>query len=1532
MRRVLLLTVVLSGCAFNYDPGAGPITCGPAPENLCPKKWHCLESTRFCVPDESGDVPSLRLVSVNPPQARDGVTVKLTVESSLSLTDAPRLTYRHSQGVLSQQRAVDAGAEFKSSDFAFAVTPEIGEGLVTLFADATATTGTGVIGVEVGSFTVDRTSPAVASRDGSEVLDVSVVPGVARPGAQVTVQVRMTEAVTNSVRLVARENGVSRLTGVAPRTNVAAVVTFQFTVPTDAQSGVWTFELTDVADLAGNVPSSTLPLGSITINSLTVDVVPPVISPLGLQGGVYSAQPGFNVVQVPVQIDDPDAVAEVCLANTCVPAMPGTTVPMMVSTMAGQGPQFVLVRAHDLAGNQAQKVETVIFDFDGPTVIGTIGSELTPPPNCPLRHVSALALGATHTVFFTVSETLSVAPEVKTGALTYQSVSSQAPNFSFTLTPTAGTTSQTADATVRLVDRVGNATTTVLQAGLVVDLDAPAPLGPAEQAKLLYQRVPWGSAATQGLPRFAVTVAAGTLAAGESLAFLETAVASSQVLGQTQARADGSAPLTEFTLVDRAQVYARRYDSACNAATPAPQVIQNVEWVATGATGPGSAANPHRMAQREQTEARDDTSDALIEPPFLDTRTSQPPVRKSTGRWELATSSPAPAALTVRTGMASAIDTRRGRIVMFGGDTVVTGALNEAWQLDDQTWSRISTPSGLSARTGASLTYDPDNDRFILMGGTSVPDCWVYDSRGWSPLPTPVNMQNLYGRAAAYDPDNHRIVFFGGFDGNTLRLNHTWALSGTEWTQITNGGAAMPSGRTDPVFVWDGARHRFLMFGGTGNGGPPTSTPEDTWQLVGDTWSLLNTPTHPTSRAAAASVYDPVRRRVVVFSGAAGSATARTDTWQFDDQGWSQLSPTVSPPGRWSARTVVDPETGRILVVGGAVPGLTTTDAWVLDGDQWADVSVSMPDRAGHLLHWDPTRRRAVLFGGRMPSAGGWLNDTWFFSNNTWSPLGAGALPSGRSSATQVYDTVRGRTVLFGGVSDAGQLAETYEFRDSRWQAVPTPPLLTARSEYGSGIDSQGRLMISNGLRAGVALRENWLLTDRTWAQAPQNPPAMGERFAPCFTYDPARDRFVAFGGQPTSTLPDGGLRYNDTWQYTEDAGWVELASSPNSIPRSRCLVATSPAGTITYYGGRTPITFSTNVFQLRGTTWSYIGIGVFSAGGYLAIGEPGFAYDEKNNRTVWFGGSNIGTAMSMNSTEYLSEAGQWSMGPVAPPLLYPRQQSSLTFDRTRGRLVMLGGRAGSTGVTPPFNDSWQLENETWQQVPTPTALAGRVNHSVSYDSLRAQLVLSGGLDLNNRPLADTWLLKNIAPRGPATWVSFDVSGVVPEGAQLLSVTPVFHGSGYGATTVSQLPPGASLLPDGGALLSDGGTASNPDGGSLMPLVSVQGGLRLETWDVGTSQRITLATGLASTHDFLGQPVTAPDGGLIADNAADVSAVIEDLPDGGGWPGLVSRLSAQGRMAFQATTLAGSSVVGGRALPAELAVDYAELKIRYRVP
>lgn len=551
--------------------------------------------------------------------------------------------------------------------------------------------------------------------------------------------------------------------------------------------------------------------------------------------------------------------------------------------------------------------------------------------------------------------------------------------------------------------------------------------------------------------------------------------------------------------------------------------------------------------------------------------------------WEFKSVGTRPPARSVH-GMA--YDSDRGRLVMFGGVNSSINALGDTWEFTGTQWIQRAT-GGPTAREWAGMAYDPrvGHRKTVLFGGsgtggTAFNDTWEWDgpSGTWTftnaPGPSARSNKNL-----AFDAARGKIVLFSGYGSGTFR-DDTWEYDGTAWTQrvtlrpraryshplvydpvgqrvITFGGE-VSSGRVGEVWSWDGAAWRvlwssekpyqraagamvslpsaggLLLTGGSGDT-PATTTLGDTWVWINGQWGLMSVIVNGNSRYATAPTLDESQSPAVpvTLGGINASGTALNDVQTLNPSGLFFSHPLGFP--RHSLAAVSDAPRGRILVYGGRNAGTRYGDMYQVTGAGtfgFATLQIcgscGPGIRESHAMALDTARGKVVLFGGYNGSA--FVNDTWEFDvvTNTWAQAAVSSSPGPRAGARMVYDSARGRCVLFGGTNGSTRLNDVWEYDGVQW-------LLTSNDE-------------------GPADR-----LDAMWAR------------------DPASGELILFGGA------DGPTAFQDTWRYRGPATiTASVSTEPPDLNRAYAgsdltlavSVTASDAGSLEYSWSYAPSEF----------------------------------------------------------------------------------------------------------------------------------------------------------------------------------------------------------------------------------------------------------------------------------------------------------------------------------------------------------------------
>ncbi len=743
-----------------------------------------------------------------------------------------------------------------------------------------------------------------------------------------------------------------------------------------------------------------------------------------------------------------------------------------------------------------------------------------------------------------------------------------------------------------------------------------------------------------------------------SLVQLRSSATGGAILGSLRPGADGGWPRLQLAEVDVPFIHAVAFDGAGNPSVPVR--IDHTEWVATP-NPPVVGASPHRLwASQDAREhpaglelegglqqahpgpelagadgqalvlstsrswasmdpvgvnpsgreahglAYDWTRGALVL--FGGRQGGMTPVA-DTWEWTPAAGwreiTPAGASPAPRIEPAMVFDSRRGKVILFGGGTGTGVFYDDTWEWDGEAWTELS-PSGVRprGRTSHALAYDSWRGRAVLFGGNSVvgklDDTWEWDGEAWTDV-TPAEGSPFRRRwpAMAFDSARGRVVLFGGETGLTPP-DDTWEWDGEGWTEIFPSGP-VPAPRQSFSMAYDELRQRTILFGGNHIGVPDLP---DVWEWDGQAW--LETPpasgdlAAPTARSGHVAAFSPAVGRMLVFGGVAATFPPEfpEELWQWDSgarrwQAW--LASEERPSGRVGHATAYDAARAVTVVFGGLNASGGLADTWEWDGSGWRDRTpadpASSPSARRSAMAYDPERGVVVLFGGSDDQNHVYVDDTWEWDGLTWTRRCDGeppedtcaSVPNARFMHAMAYDPVRRVVVLFGGdwIEDGHHyLQDTWEWDGVAWTEVtPADPGPSARSGHALVTDTgRGRLVLVGGWPYSdpdaYALTWAWDGWARAWSQVPAAVEPSWRRWSG-LAYDPLLARVILFGG-------DDGDELQDTWELDPALGiWTEVPStSPAPMARNEpSLVFDAAREQVVLFGGSAVQSYPEDMF-----------------------------------------------------------------------------------------------------------------------------------------------------------------------------------------------------------------------------------------------------------------------------------------------------------------------------------------------------------------
>jgi hypothetical protein len=295
---------------------------------------------------------------------------------------------------------------------------------------------------------------------------------------------------------------------------------------------------------------------------------------------------------------------------------------------------------------------------------------------------------------------------------------------------------------------------------------------------------------------------------------------------------------------------------------------------------------------------------------------------------------------------------------------------------------------GPEPRTHHGAIYDPVGHRMVIFGGRNnggvLDDTWSLDLKTgrWTQITGNVKPPARFGFTSSYDAPRRRMVIFSGQAGAQF-FKDVWALDleQNRWSELKPKTAAVPKARYGGAAIYDDRRERLVTFAGFTE---ESRRFNDTWafDLKEERWiDLSSGGPRPVERCLLTGAHDQLGDRMIIYAGQ--RAGHLEDTWAFDleKNAWTEIKNPVIPPGRFFSAMVYQPEKRRAILFGGRNNSLgSLDDTWILNlnGDRWERLAVEgdlkPAARSGHTAVYDPVGRRMLIFGGDGDEV---YDDTW---------------------------------------------------------------------------------------------------------------------------------------------------------------------------------------------------------------------------------------------------------------------------------------------------------------------------------------------------------------------------------------------------------------------------------------------------------------------------------------------------------------------------------------------------------------------------
>ena len=455
--------------------------------------------------------------------------------------------------------------------------------------------------------------------------------------------------------------------------------------------------------------------------------------------------------------------------------------------------------------------------------------------------------------------------------------------------------------------------------------------------------------------------------------------------------------------------------------------------------------------------------------------------------------------------------------------------------------------------------------------------------------------------------------------------------------------------------------------------------------------------------------------------------------------------------------------------------------------------SSNTPDgRYLQAVAFDETRKVFVMFGGTNTDPGTGTvapnQETWEWSPATgkWTNrVGAGTTPDPRSGAAMVFDSARGKFVLFGGRAGSG-----YNFEDT-WEWDPTTGVWTdvsaagshpsARSQHGMVYEkSTSKILLFGGGRSDSAsydgtgitlsLGDTWEYDPATYtwtAQTVAAAPSARHDFG--MVWDSSRNKAVLFAGMQIDIAGVSGVPKQDTWEWDPAAStWTErtVQGGKPSQRYGHAMAFDGVRKKAVVFGGWDIGTGGSrnDLWDWEPTTgaWTerltgsesgvpsprmYASMVADDADARLEL-VAGMAASSPYGSGGSYGGPDAGIVILPPGMGYGATGSRevWELDPATPaftdrtaPLDVPstRYNQAMAYNPSTGKTYVYGGWDATSGQL--LDDLWAWDGKTWAQVVANIRPPARSDAGLAYDPARKSLILFGGNSSNGDVYGDTW-------------------------------------------------------------------------------------------------------------------------------------------------------------------------------------------------
>lgn len=219
--------------------------------------------------------------------------------------------------------------------------------------------------------------------------------------------------------------------------------------------------------------------------------------------------------------------------------------------------------------------------------------------------------------------------------------------------------------------------------------------------------------------------------------------------------------------------------------------------------------------------------------------------------------------------------------------------LNEFWEWDGDKWRLISDSTPMGKRLHSNMVYDTKRNRIVLFGGVDIEkgfsnDIWEWDGDEWRKINAATAPLPRLAHSMTFSKSLNQTVIAGGVSEKDEKLTDLWTWDGQRFEKINNEMPAVEPGSGNIISTGKG----ILLFG------RPLKIKKmdltgSSWLFDGKKWNKILSKTGPSLRENQSMVYDLIKKRVLLFGGNGREETnfaSPDDLWEWQDRRWRKIA------------------------------------------------------------------------------------------------------------------------------------------------------------------------------------------------------------------------------------------------------------------------------------------------------------------------------------------------------------------------------------------------------------------------------------------------------------------------------------------------------------------------------------------------------------------------------------------------------------------------------------------------------------------